>query len=149
MPIIGGDGWESEKLIEIGGEALNGCYYSNHWSLDQPNLQGFLAAYRAKYNSDPDAIAGLAYDAANALFQAMERVNTQDPQAFQALASSKAGTPERRAATAKLRDEIAATRDFQGVTGTITLDENRNATKPAVIIAIKDGKKVYQTTLHP
>src|SRR5262249_19416021 len=64
IPLIGGDGWESQKLIEIGGDAMNGCYYANHWSLDQdnPQLQSFLKAFRAKYKGDPDAIAGLAYD---------------------------------------------------------------------------------------
>ncbi len=151
VPLLGGDGWESEKLLEIGGDALNGSYYSNHWALDKPDsvLQGFLDAYRAQFKSDPDAIGGLAYDAAQVLFQAMGKLAADDPKTFAALGSAKAGTPERKAALAKLRDLIAATKDFPGVTGTITLDANRDASKPAVVIEIKGGKKVYNTTIQP
>jgi branched-chain amino acid transport system substrate-binding protein len=151
VPLLGGDGWESEKLIEIGGEAMNGAYYSNHWALDSPDphLQEFLKTYRTTFKSDPDAIAGLAYDAAKVLFASMEKLATDDPATFQGLASSKAGTPERKAATKKLRDLIAATANYPGVTGTITLDANRNASKPAVVIEVKDGKKVYNTTINP
>ena len=151
IPVIGGDGWESEKLIEIGGEAMNGCYYANHWSLDQqsPRLQAFLTAYRAKLGGDPDAIGGLAYDAATVLFQSMEKLATDDPASFKALGSSKAGTPERTAATKKLRDLIAATANYDGATGLITLDENRNPKKPIVVIAVKGGKKVFETSIAP
>jgi branched-chain amino acid transport system substrate-binding protein len=151
QPLLGGDGWESQQLIQIGGDALNGCFYSNHWSLDQPNtmLQDFLTKYRAKYGGDPDAIGGLAYDAAKVLFQALGQLAAEDAQTFAGLGSSKAGTPERQAATAKLRDLIAATESFAGVTGTITLDANRNASKPAVIIGIEDGKKVFKATIAP
>jgi branched-chain amino acid transport system substrate-binding protein len=151
VPVIGGDGWESEKLLEIGGEAMNGCYYTNHWSLDQekPALQSFLTQYRAKFKSDPDAIGGLAFDAANILFEAMTKLAADDPAAFKGLASSQAGSDERKAATKKIRDLIAATANYEGATGTITLDANRDATKPAVVIEIKNGKKVYNCTLNP
>jgi branched-chain amino acid transport system substrate-binding protein len=151
VPLLGGDGWESEKLIEIGGAAMNGAYYSNHWALDSPDphLQDFLKTYRATFKADPDAIGGLAYDAANVLFASMEKLAADDPATFKGLASSMPGTPERRAATKKLRDLIAATSNYPGVTGTITLDANRNASKPAVVIEVKDGKKVYNTTIKP
>ncbi len=151
MPIIGGDGWESEKLLEIGGEAINGSYYANHWSLDQPNprLQAFLTAYRAKFKGDPDAIGGLAYDATTVLFQSLEKLAAEDRATFAALGSSKAGSPARKAATRKLRDLIAATANYEGATGTITLDENRNPKKPIVMIAVKDGKKVFETSIAP
>jgi branched-chain amino acid transport system substrate-binding protein len=151
VPVIGGDGWESQKLIEIGGEAMNGCYYANHWSLDQqsPRLQAFLNAYRAKFKGDPDAIGGLAYDAATVLFQSMEKLATDDPATFKALGSSKAGTEQRKAATRKLRDIIAATANYEGATGMITLDENRNPKKPIVVIAVKGGKKVFETSIAP
>jgi branched-chain amino acid transport system substrate-binding protein len=151
VPIIGGDGWESEKLIEIGGEAMNGTYYANHWSLDQPNprLQEFLKTYREKFRGDPDAIAGLAYDAASVLFQSLEKLAAEDPATFAGLGSSKAGTEERKAATRKLRDLIAATANFEGATGTITLDQNRNPKKPIVMIAVKDEKKVFETSIAP
>src|SRR5262249_48661688 len=140
-----------EKLLEIGGTALNGCYYSNHFAIDNPDprLQGFLKSFRAKFSKDPDAIAGLAYDAARVAFGKMQELHDQDAAAFAGLGSSHAGTPARRAATAKLRDLIAGLKDYPGVTGVITLDKNRNASKPAMVISIKDGKKVYATTVNP
>ena len=152
VPIMGGDGWESDQLIGIGGEALEGCYYSNHFAADNPDstLQEFLKVYRAKHdNQDPNAIVGLAYDAAKVLFGALETLHAQDAEAFKGLSSAKAGKPERKAACAKLRDLIAATANFRGVTGNITLDADRNATKPAVVLEIKGGKKVYNTTIAP
>ncbi|MEO5616718.1 MAG: ABC transporter substrate-binding protein [Candidatus Eisenbacteria bacterium] len=151
MPILGTDGWESDQLITIGGEALEGCYYSNHFAVDNPdpNLQNFLQKHREKYGAEPNAITGLAYDAAKVLFSSMERLYEQDPAGFAALAASKAGTVERKAASKKLRDIIATTTNYAGITGVITLDENRNATKPAVVIEIKGGKKVYHSTVNP
>ncbi|HEV8480817.1 MAG TPA: ABC transporter substrate-binding protein [Candidatus Eisenbacteria bacterium] len=151
-PLLGGDGWESSKLIEIGGDAMNGCYYSNHWALDAPdsNLQHFVAEYKKKFNgSEPDAIAGLAYDATRILFAAMNKLATDDPKTFAGLSSKNAGTDLRKQATAKLRDEIAQTKDYPGATGKITIDPNRNASKPAVVIEIKDGKKMFNTTTYP
>jgi branched-chain amino acid transport system substrate-binding protein len=151
QPLLGGDGWESQQLLSIGGDALEGCYYSNHWSLDQPDakLQEFVTKYRSKYGSDPDAIGGLAYDAATVLFHALNRLATEDSATFAGLGSSKAGTPARQAATAKLRDLIASTTGFAGVTGMITLDANRNASKPAVVIGIEGGKKVFKASIAP
>ncbi|MFI5281443.1 MAG: ABC transporter substrate-binding protein, partial [Gemmatimonadales bacterium] len=144
-------GWESEKLLEIGGQALNGAYYSNHWALDKPDttLQAFLRTYRDRFKSDPDAIGGLAYDAAHVLFACMEKMAAEDTPRFVALSASHAGTSERKAALAKLRDLIAETRNYAGATGTISLDANRNASKPAVVIEVKGGKKVYNTTINP
>jgi branched-chain amino acid transport system substrate-binding protein len=79
----------------------------------------------------------------------MEHFAAQDSAAFQGLASSKAGSPARAAALKKLRDLIAATANYPGVTGTITLDAHRDASKPAVVIEIKGGKKVYNTSIAP
>jgi branched-chain amino acid transport system substrate-binding protein len=151
VPILGGDGWESDELLKIGGEALNGSFYSNHFAVDnpEPRLQDFLKRYREKYGRDPDAIGGLAYDAANVLFRSMEKLAAEDPETFKGLASSRAGSEARKAATAKLRTLIAQTADYPGVTGTITLDGNRNANKPAVVLAIKDGQKVFSTSINP
>jgi branched-chain amino acid transport system substrate-binding protein len=151
VPILGTDGWESDQLISIGGEALEGCFYSNHFAVDNPdpNLRSFLLKHKEKYGSEPNAITGLAYDAAKVLLSSMERLHEQDPTSFAALAASKAGTEERKAASKKLRDIIATTTNYAGITGVITLDENRNATKPAVVIEIKGGKKVYHSTVNP
>jgi branched-chain amino acid transport system substrate-binding protein len=118
IPLIGGDGWDSAELGKIAGDDIVGSYYSNHSAPDQPEMQSFIAKYKAEYGSaTPDALAGLGYDAANLLFAAMKK------------ASSLKG-PD-------LRDAINATKDFPGVTGKITIDENRNAKKALVIVQMK------------
>jgi branched-chain amino acid transport system substrate-binding protein len=128
---MGGDGWDSPSLLEIGGEALNGSYFSNHYSVDDPSpaIQKFVSDYKARFGEVPDALAGLAYDAANILFDAIRRANSTEGPA--------------------LRDMIAQTRDYKGVTGTTTLDENRNAVKPAVVLQISGGKLQYLETINP
>lgn len=150
-PLLGGDGWESEQLLEIGGEALNGAYYSNHFANDNPDpaLQDFLEKYRTRFGSDPDAIGGLAYDAAKVLFMHLQNMASEEPEVFAGLSSSRAGTPERQAAMANLRDRIASTTNYSGITGNITLDQNRNASKSAVVIEIEDGRKKYSATIEP
>ena len=132
VPLLGGDGWEAPELVQIGGEALEGCFYSTHYSPEDqsPAVQSFVTKFKAKYNGEtPDAMAALGYDSAMVLADAIRR----------------AGTTE----SAKLRDAIAATKEYAGVTGKTTLDANRNATKPAVILAIKDGKFKYVETMSP
>jgi branched-chain amino acid transport system substrate-binding protein len=130
-PFLGGDGWDSPKLWEIGGEALNGSYFANHYSVDDPSpaVQKFVGDYRARYKAVPDALAALGYDAARILADAMRR------------AGSTAGE--------KVRDALAATKDFPGVTGKITLNADRNPIKPAVMLRIENGRFVYVETLHP
>ena len=130
-PLLGGDGWDSPYLIEIGGEALEGSYFSNHYSVDDPSpaIQKFVSDYRARYGQTPDALAGLGYDAAQILFDAIRRAGSTDPTA--------------------IRDALAATSNFAGVTGVTTLDENRNAVKPAVVLQIDDGKLAYVETINP
>jgi branched-chain amino acid transport system substrate-binding protein len=128
---MGGDGWDSPSLMEIGGEALNGSYYSNHFSVSDPSpkIQKFVADYKARYSVTPDALAGLGYDAASVLFDAIKRANSTDG--------------------AKVRDAIASTKDFDGITGKITIDKDRNAVKPAVVLQVKDGKLQYVETITP
>jgi branched-chain amino acid transport system substrate-binding protein len=149
--LIGTDGWESEQLIEIGGKALNGAYFSSHFAVDNPDpaLQDFLVKYRARFGGDPDAIGGLAYDAARVLFSHLQTMAADDPTTFAGFLPDKAGTPARKAATAKLRDLIAGTKNYPGVTGAITLDANRNASKPSVVIKIEDEQKKYNTKIDP
>ncbi len=132
VPLLGGDGWDSPKLWEIGGNALNGCYFSDHYSTDDPSpiVQKFVADYKSRYkNQLPDALAALAYDAAKILADAMTR----------------AGTTE----GAKVRDAIAATKDYQGVTGKISIGPDRNAVKPAVVLKVENGKYVLVETISP
>jgi branched-chain amino acid transport system substrate-binding protein len=130
-PLLGGDGWVGESLLPVGGPALEGCYFSCHFSADDksPVVQNFVSKYKAKYGNTPDDMAALGYDSAMILADAIKRAGTTDEPA--------------------LRDAIAATKDFKAVTGTITLDDKRNATKPAVILAIKDGKYQFQETVAP
>jgi branched-chain amino acid transport system substrate-binding protein len=132
VPLLGGDGWDSNALLEIGGTALENTYYSNHFSVDDqsPIIQKFVTDYQARFNEKPDAIAGLAYDAAMILFDAMKRANSADDKAA-------------------IRDALAATSNFQGVTGVITIDANRNAVKPAVVLKFENGAYKYVETVTP
>ena len=121
VPLIGGDGWDSEQLYKIGGTALNGSYFTNHYSPydTDPKVVKFVNDYKAKYGSIPDALAATAYDAARIMFDAVKR-------------SKSLTGPD-------IRDALAATKDYPGVTGTVTFNENRDAVKPIVMIEIKDG----------
>src|SRR5262245_41087142 len=132
VPMFGGDGWEAPELLEIGGKAMEGTYYSTHYSAEDqsPRVQEFVKKFRARWNGEtPDAMAALGYDSMMVLTDAIKRAGTTESQ--------------------KLRDAIAATRDFDGVTGKTTLDAQRNATKPAVVITVKDGKFKYVETINP
>jgi len=132
MPFIGGDGWVADELLQIGGPALNGCYYSTHFSPENrdPAVQAFVKKFRARWSgANPDAFAALGYDAAYVLVDAIRRAGTTDGPA--------------------LRAALARTRDFAGVTGATTIDANRNASKPAAIIAIRDGRLAFLKTVAP
>ena len=130
IPAGGGDGWDSPKLVEIGGQAVENSVFTNHFSKDdpQPAVQNFIQTYQEKEGSAPDALASLAYDAAFVLLSAIEK------------AGSLSG--------AAIRDALKATQ-LQGVTGNISFDEKRNPVKSAVILQIKDGKQQYLTTIAP
>jgi branched-chain amino acid transport system substrate-binding protein len=131
VPLLGGDGWESDKLFELGGEAIEGSYYSNHYSVDNPDprVQEFINKYKAAYGGVPDSVAALAYDAARLAIDAMKRA------------------PDLTGAS--IRDAIASTKDFPGVAGTINLDGNRDAVKQAVILKVEGGKTKFVTTIKP
>ena len=151
-PLLGGDGWVSDQLLKIGGVALEGSYYSNHFALDSPDtaLQNFLVRYKAKYNAQPDAIGGLAYDATNLLLDGLKRLHAGDPAAFEALDASKADDAEaQKAARAKLRDLINGVQGFPGVTGPITFDADRNPVKPAVVIKVEGGVEKFAASIAP
>lgn len=131
VTMMGGDGWDSEKLFELGGTAVEGSYVSNHYSADdpQPRVQDFIKKYQAKFGAVPDSLAALGYDAAKVVIEAMKRAPDLSGPA--------------------LRDAIAATKDFPGVAGTITLDEKRNPVKPAVVLTVEGGKFKYKATVAP
>jgi branched-chain amino acid transport system substrate-binding protein len=131
VPLLGGDGWDSEKLYELGGTAIQGSYFSNHYSPDNPEerIQKFVADYKKAYGGVPDALAALAYDAANVAIDALKK------------APDTSGK--------SIRDAIAQTKGFPGIAGAITLDEKRNAVKPAVVLKVGDNKSEYVTTVNP
>jgi len=131
MPLFGGDGWDSEELGKNAGAAIEGCFYSNHYAPDQPNptIQAFVGKYTKQFGGVPDGLAALGYDAANILFDAMSR------------AKSVGGKD--------LRDAIAATADFKAVTGTITINAQRDAVKPVVMVERKGGNWVFRASIEP
>jgi branched-chain amino acid transport system substrate-binding protein len=129
--LLGGDGWESVKLFELGGSALNGSYYSNHYSVDNPSpqTQRFLTEFKQRYGVVPDSMAALGYDAARVAMDAMQR------------AAELSGPT--------LRDAIRNTPGFEGAAGPIRLDANRNGVKPAVVLKVNGEKVEYVTTVAP
>lgn len=132
VPFMGGDGWDAPQTVEIAGAAnLNNTYFSNHYSAQDPapEIQNFVKAYQEKYNAVPDALAALGYDAANLLIDAMKRANSVDP--------------------AKIRDTLEQTKDYKAVSGTLSLDENHNPVKAAVIIEFKDGQQQFSAKIEP
>lgn len=149
VPLLGGDGWVSDRLLEIAQDALNGCYFVNHYWVDDPNpkVREFVEDYRKRYNATPDGLAALGYDAAGVLASALERLHAEDAGAFQTLQ----GPPnsQQKEARAKLRDLIAATKDYAGVTGRISLDARRNAVKTGVFLGIKDRSYYFVGTVEP
>src|SRR4026209_629558 len=114
VPLVGGDGWDSVQLYAIGGSALNGSYFTNHYSPydTDPKVQKFVNDYKARYNTVPDALAATAYDAAHIMFDAIKRSTSLDGPA--------------------IRDALAAIKAYPGVTGTVTFNEQRDAVKPIV-----------------
>lgn len=132
QPLLGGDGWDAPELWQLGGDALNGSYISTHYSIDDPSptIQSFVELYKQRYqNLLPDAHAALAYDATRLLFEAIARAGSTD--------------------SGKLRDALAQTKNFAGVTGVINMDANRNAVKPAVVLKLQDVRFIYQETIQP
>jgi branched-chain amino acid transport system substrate-binding protein len=132
QPLLGADGWDAPELWQLGGDALNGAYISTHYSIDNPSpaIQAFVEQYKQRnLNQLPDAHAALAYDAARMLFDAFMRIGSTDSD--------------------KLREALAQTKNFAGVTGVISMDADRNAVKPAVVLKLEDLKFIYQETIQP
>ncbi len=152
-PLLGGDGWVSDRLIEIGGEALNNCYFVNpYWEKDpDPAVQSFVKSYKERFGANPDGMAALAYDAGRFLVAGLKKLAADEPEAFASIVGlPSAETKELRAeALAKLRDIFATTKDFPGITGSITIDENRNAVKPAIFLTIEDRQYKFVGKVLP
>jgi ABC-type branched-chain amino acid transport systems, periplasmic component len=129
--VIGSDGWDDPQLIKLGGKDMDGAYFTNHYSpdLDRPASKEFIAKYQKKYNMLPDAAAALTYDSANLLFQAIEKAGKADSKA--------------------IRDAIAATQGFVGVTGDISYNGSGDPVKGAVVIRIENGKFVFDSAVNP
>ena len=129
-PILGGDGWDSPDLVKIGGDAVNNCYFTNHFSKDdkRSEVQNFVKTYTDKYGEAPDALAALGYDAMNILLTAIQKAGSTDG--------------------VKIKDAMKDI-DYQGVTGHVKFDENRNPVKSAVVLKVENGKQVYVTTINP
>lgn len=127
---LGGDGWDSPDLVKIGGDAVNGAYFSNHYSPDDtsPEVVQFLKDFKAKYNETPDALAALGYDAANMLLNAIKNAGSTDGEA--------------------IRQALLKT-DITSVTGHIKLDADRNPVKAAVMIEVVNGKQKFVTKVNP
>jgi branched-chain amino acid transport system substrate-binding protein len=132
VPIIGGDTYETPEFVEIGGEDVEGTVFSTFYTSEVPitkESEKFLAEYRKEYGKEPAAVTALAYDAYILILDAIERAGSTDPVA--------------------LRDAIAETEGFEGAAGIITLDENGDAVKNAVIKQVKNGEFVYMDTVEP
>jgi branched-chain amino acid transport system substrate-binding protein len=131
VPLLGVDGWESSELISVGGAAVEGAYFSTHYSPENKSagVVSFNERFRKRWNEDSNALSALAYDAAMVLVEAIKR----------------AGTTE----GPKLRDALAATRDYAGATGRIAFDAQRNPTKSAVVLTVKNGRFAFVQDVNP
>ncbi len=131
VPLLGGDGWDSPKLIEIAGSSLEGSFYSTHFSVEDksPKVQDFVQKYKAKFGQMPDGMAPLGYDAMMILADAMKAANSTDG--------------------SKVRDELAKVKDYSAVTGKITIDDKRNATKSAVVLQVQGKDSKFVSSVAP
>ncbi|CAM3828611.1 ABC transporter substrate-binding protein [Mesobacillus zeae] len=133
VPFMGGDGWDSPKLVEIAGkEALNNTFITNHYSSGDPEeqIQKFVEAFKTKYKGkSPDAFAALGYDTGYYLADAIKRAGGADPE--------------------KIKEALAKTKDLQLVSGNLTLDKNHDPVKSAAILKYENGEQKFETKVNP
>jgi branched-chain amino acid transport system substrate-binding protein len=132
VPLMGGDGWDSDKTAEMGGDAINGCFFTNHYSPEDqsPAVQDFVRAYKSRYNGKlPDAMAILGYDSMKIMADAIVRAGSADPKA--------------------IRNALATTKDFRAASAVITIDENRNARKAIVVLKIENRVFRFVQSIAP
>ena len=128
--ILGTDGWDDTKVVDIAGaDALNNTFFSTHYSEKDAEVQGFIEAYKKKYNHAPNVFAALGYDAGKMLVDALKRAGSSD--------------------TEKIREALEATKDLKVGTGTISMDKNHNPIKTAVILEMKNGEKELKAKIAP
>ena len=128
--ILGTDGWDDTKVVDIAGaDALNNTFFSTHYSEKDAEVQGFIEAYKKKYNRTPNVFAALGYDAGKMLVDALKRAGSSD--------------------TEKIREALEATKDLKVGTGTISMDKNHNPIKTAVILEMKNGEKELKAKIAP
>lgn len=131
IPLLGSDGWDSPKTVELAGvDALNNTYFCNHYSVEDtdPNIQKFVESYKKEYNEVPDAFAALGYDAGMMFADSLKRAGSSDPE--------------------KIREALATISNLQVATGKLTIDEKHNPVKSAVIIEMKDGKQTFKEKIN-
>jgi branched-chain amino acid transport system substrate-binding protein len=130
-PILGGDGWDSPELTKGAEKEFMNTFFSNHFATEDPDttVQNFVKKYQDKFHSIPDAMAALGYDATRILADAIKRAGSTD--------------------SAALKKAISETKDFAGVTGHITIDQNRNASKPITILKITNGQFHFAQRIGP
>lgn len=132
IPLLGTDGWDDPKVVEIAGAAaLNNTYFSNHYSSQDkdPNVVKFVEAYKKEYNQEPSALAALGYDSGLMIIDAIKRAGAADP--------------------VKIKDALEQTKNLQVSTGILTIDSNHNPVKSAVVIEMKDGKQSFKEKINP
>lgn len=132
IPVLGGDGWDSPVLFEIAGAAsANNIYISNHFASDDssPKVQEFVKLYQTTYKSNPGSFAALGYDTYGMVAEAIKTAKSTKPEDINAA--------------------LTTLKDYQGITGTITLDKNRNPVKSAVILEGANGKFKFRTRVNP
>ncbi len=131
-PILGADGFDSPVLLELAGpEALNNVYFSNHYSSidEDPLVKEFIEAYKEKNGVEPNAFNALGYDLGKFIADAIERAGSVDPEA--------------------VKDALAATKGFVGVTGTFDMGEDHNPIKSAVVIGLENGVQATSVKVDP
>ena len=129
---IGGDTWDINAFLEVGGAAVEGAIVSTFFANDVPinkTSEAFLKSFRDEYKKEPPAVAALGYDAYLVVLDAIKRANSAEPE--------------------KIREALTQTKDFEGSAGAITINAERNADKAAVFKTVKDGKFVFLTTVKP
>ncbi len=135
QPMLGGDGWSSPDLYKIAKDAINGHYFSNHYTTEStdPKTVDFVKKFKTQFKEDADVMAALAYDATYMMAEAMTKAS----------ADNKILTRE------SIREEMTKIKDFHGVTGKMSMNENRDAVKSAVVVKVEGPEYKYVTTVNP